>query len=127
VALLVLCFVSTAVDPKIQVTPDVASGIYEPGKSATCTVQVKDGDKPETVKISYVVRPGGAGEAAKGEAELVGGKAQVTASRATPGTLLAEIRYRAAGATKDTVAYGGAAFDPEKIVRSAPPPDDFDA
>jgi len=89
-------------------------------------VQPKDGDKPATGKISFVIRPGGAGEAAKGQVDLADGKAKVTASRATPGTLLAEIRYRAAGADKDTVAYGGAAFDPEKIEASAPPPDDFD-
>src|SRR5689334_14796829 len=124
-AILVLCLVSATADPKIQVLPDVESGIYESGKSVTWTVQVRDGEQPAAGKIAYAIRPGGAGESAKGEVELVDGKAKVTASRATPGTLLAEIRYRAAGATKDTVAQGGAAFDPEKVTPSAPPPDDF--
>jgi cephalosporin-C deacetylase-like acetyl esterase len=51
----------------------------------------------------------------------------VTATRETPGTLLAEIHYKPPGATKDTIAYGGAAFAPEKVAPSSPPPDDFDA
>ena len=34
-AVVVLCLVSTAADPKIQVAPDVESGIYELGKSVT--------------------------------------------------------------------------------------------
>src|SRR6185503_12478882 len=127
--LLFLCLVSTAADPVIQVSPDVESGIYASGKSVTWTVQVKIGSEPATGKISYVVRPGGTGESAKGEAELADGKAKVGATREKPGTLLAEIHYKPEGATKetkDTVGYGGAAFDPDKITVSAPPPDDFD-
>jgi cephalosporin-C deacetylase-like acetyl esterase len=124
---LLLCLFSTSAEPVIQVHPDMASGLYEAGKTVTWTVQVKDGEKPGAGKISYVVRPGGAGESSKGEVDLADGKAQLTATRSTPGTLLAEIHYRPAGATKDSVAYGGAAFDPEKVAPSSPPPDDFDA
>jgi cephalosporin-C deacetylase len=116
-----------AVDPVITVTSDVESGVYEPGKEVTWTVQVKNGAEPGTGKVSWVVRPGGTGESAKGDAELVEGKAKVTATRANPGMLLLEVKYKAAGAAKDTVALGGAAFAPEKITPSAPPPDDFDA
>src|SRR5436190_11806423 len=126
-AALILCLFSVVADPVILVSPDVESGLYEAGKTVTWTVQVKVGADPAAGKISYVVRPGGAGESSKGEADLVDGKAQVTATRATPGTLLAEIRYKAAGATKETIGYGGAAFDPEKIGPSSPPPEDFDA
>ncbi|MBI3858470.1 MAG: acetylxylan esterase [Planctomycetes bacterium] len=126
-AVFVLCLVSTRVDPVVVVSPDVESGLYEPGKPVTWTVRVKIGAEPAAGKISYVVRPGGAGEASKGEVDLVEGKAKVTASRTTPGTLLAEIRYRGPDATKDTIGYGGAAYDPEKVTASAPPPDDFDA
>jgi cephalosporin-C deacetylase-like acetyl esterase len=125
-AVLALCFVSTVADPVVQVSPDVESGLYHAGQTATWKVQVKVGAEPGAGKISWVVRPGGAGESSKGEAELVDGKAQLTATRATPGTLLAEIHYKPAGATKDTIAYGGAAFDPEKVTVSAQPPDDFD-
>src|SRR5947207_8034318 len=92
--ILVLCLVPTSVDPKIQVSPDVDSGLYEAGKTVTWTVQVLDGDKPGAGKISWVVRPGGAGESSKGEAELKDGTAQLTATRTTPGTLLAEIHYK---------------------------------
>jgi len=124
--ILVLCLVPTSAEPKIEVAPDVESGIYAAGKTATWTVTVKDGEQPGAGKISFVVRPGGAGESAKGEVELAGGSAKITGTRSTPGTLLAEIHYKPAGAAKDTVAYGGAAFDHEKITASAQPPDDFD-
>jgi cephalosporin-C deacetylase-like acetyl esterase len=124
---LAFCAVVSTADPKMTVVPDQESGIYEPGKPATWTVQVQDGDKPAAGKISYVVRRGSAGEAAKGEAELKEGKAEVTGSRPDPGTLLLEVKYRAAGATKESTAFGGAAFAPDKIAASAPPPDDFDA
>jgi len=124
--ILVLCLVPTSAEPKIQVAPDVESGIYAAGKTVTWTVTVKDGEQPAAGKISFVIRPGGAGESAKGEVDLAGGTATVTGTRSTPGTLLAEIRYKPAGAAKDTVAYGGAAFDPDKIAASAQPPDDFD-
>lgn len=125
--LLALCSVVSTADPKITVAPDVESGIYEPGKSVTWTVQVQADDAPAAGKISYVVRKGGAGEADKGEAELKEGKAKVTGSRPDPGTLLLEVKYRAEGATKDATALGGAAFAPDKVAASTPPPDDFDA
>ena len=115
-----------AADPVITVAPDVESGVYEPGKNVTWTVQIKNGAEPASGKFSWAVRPGGTGEAAKGEAELADGKANVTATRATPGMLLLEVKYKAPGAAKEIVGYGGAAFAPEKIAPSAPPPDDFD-
>jgi len=127
IVLALLLLLVPVADPKITVAPDVESGIYEPGKTVTWNVQVLNGDAPGAGKISYVVRAGGAGEAAKGEAELKEGKAQVAGSRPDPGTLLLEVKYRPEGATKDTTALGGAAFAPDKIAASAPPPDDFDA
>src|SRR5580765_379926 len=127
IALLLLCFVTGTADSTVLVAPDVESGIYEPGKPATWSIQVKTGAEPGAGKVSYVVRPGGAGESAKGELDLVDGKAQVSASRETPGTLLLEVKYRPAGADKDVVARGGAAFAPDKVAASAPVPDDFDA
>ena len=116
-----------AADPKVTVTPDVESGIYEPGKTVTWNIQVQDGDAPASGKLFYVVRKGGATEIAKGEAELKEGKAQVTGTRADAGTLLLDVKYRAAGGTKDTTALGGAVFAPDKVTASTPPPDDFDA
>jgi cephalosporin-C deacetylase len=124
--LLVLTAAIGAADPVVSVVPDVESGVYEPGKEVSWTVQIKSGAEPATGKFSWVVRPGGTGESAKGESDLVDGRARVTAARANPGMLLLEVKYKAAGASKDTVGLGGAAFAPEKIVPSAPPPDDFD-
>jgi cephalosporin-C deacetylase len=124
--LLVFTTAIGAADPVVSVAPDVESGVYEPGREVTWTVQIKSGAEAATGKLSWVVRPGGTGESAKGEADLVDGKAKVTATRATPGMLLLEVKYKAAGAARETVGLGGAAFAPEKIVPSAPPPDDFD-
>jgi len=125
--LALLCLAPAAADPVVQVVQDVASGVYEPGKPVTWTIQVKAGEGAGTGKVTYFVRPGGAGESAKGEAELVDGKAQVTSSRETPGTLLLEVHYKPQGAAKDVVARGGAVIAPDKITASAPPPDDFEA
>ncbi len=118
---------SQAAGPSIQISPDAESGVYEPGKSATWTAQIKTAEGPASGKISWTIREGGLGEAAKGETELVEGKAQVKGTRATPGTLLLEVRFKPAGAAKEATGLGGAAFAPEKIAASAPPPDDFDA
>jgi cephalosporin-C deacetylase len=124
--LALLCFATATADPVVQVFPDVESGVYETGKPVTWSVQVKAGDAAGAGKVTYVVRPGGAGESAKGEAELVDGKATVKATRETPGTLLVEVHYKPEGA-KDVVGRGGAVYAPDKIAASAPPPDDFDA
>jgi len=124
--LALLCFATATADPVIQVAPDVESGVYEPGQPVTWSVQVKAGDAAGAGKVTYVVRPGGAGESAKGEAELVDGKASVKAMRETPGTLLVEVHYKPEGG-KDVVGRGGAVYAPDKIAASAPPPDDFDA
>jgi cephalosporin-C deacetylase len=124
--LALLCFATATADPVVQVAPDVESGVYEPGKPVTWSVQVKSGDAVGAGKVTYVVRPGGAGESAKGEADLVDGKASVKATRETPGTLLVEVHYKPEGG-KDVVGRGGAVYAPDKIAASAPPPDDFDA
>ena len=126
-ALLALCAAAVPADPKIEVSPDVESGVYEPGKPATWAIRVAAGAEPASGKITYAVRQGGLTEIDKGSVELKEGRASVTATRATPGVLLLEVRYRPEGAVKDLVAAGGAAFAPEKIAPSTPPPDDFDA
>jgi cephalosporin-C deacetylase-like acetyl esterase len=127
IALLLLCFATGTAETTVQVSPDVESGIYEPGKPVSWTIEVKSGADPGKGKVSYVVRPGGAGESAKGEFDLQDGKAQVRATRETPGTLLLEVKHRPEGAEKDVLGRGGAAFAPDKVAPSAPVPDDFDA
>ncbi len=121
-----LLFAGGAAEVVIKAVPDQASGVYEPGAKATWSIEAKSGTEPAAGKLSYVVKKGGLGELAKGEVDLVDGKAQVSASRAEPGTLLLELRHKAAGG-KEVVGLGGAVFAPEKIAASAPVPDDFDA
>jgi cephalosporin-C deacetylase len=101
--------------PPIKIAPDVESGVYEPGRTVTWTIENLPG------KATYVVRKGGLEEIAKGDVEPVDGKAKVSAKRDDPGTLLLELRREKA------VAHGAAAYAWEKIQASAPPPDDFDA
>lgn len=103
--------------PKIAIVQDVESGVYEPGTPVKWAIEIPGGSG----KASYVVRKGGLEELAKGEVELVDGKATVSASRPDPGTLLLELTYQ------KTTARGGAAFAWEKIAASAPLPDDFEA
>jgi cephalosporin-C deacetylase len=117
IRLLPLLLLLVQAAPVIQIAPDVESGVYEPGKTVTWSIDVPGG----AGKASYVVRKGGLEEIAKGEVELVDGKAKVSATRADAGTLLMDVTYQKA------VARGAAAFAPEKIVPSAPAPDDFDA
>ena len=109
----------------MQVSPDVEAGVYEPGQKVTWSIAVTDESQPVAGKIDYNVRQGGLKEVAAGSAELQDGKAQVTASRGDAGTLLLTVKFQPAGA-KEITTYCGAAFGPEKIARSAPPPDDFD-
>jgi cephalosporin-C deacetylase len=111
--------------PKIAIDPDRASGTYQPGEKVTWTVAVLDGTKPLAGSVQFDVKQGGLKEIAAGKADLVDGKATITSTRADAGTLLLKVRYKPAEA-KEISALGGAAFAPEKIAASAPPPDDFD-
>lgn len=112
--------------PKLTVTPDVASGIYQPAQKVTWTIRATDGEQPLAGKIAYKVRKGGLTELAAGTAELVAGQAQVSATRDDAGTLLLAAEYTPSGADKPTTAFGGAVIAPEAIKASSPPPDDFD-
>ncbi len=125
---LLLATVAIAVQaaPKVDVLQDVATGIYAPGQTVTWTVTVTDGGKPVEGKINFNVAKGGLTPLTSGSAELHDGKAQVTGTRTDPGTLLVAVKFKPAGADKDLTTYGGAAFAPEKIKASLPPPDDFD-
>lgn len=112
--------------PKVSVTPDVATAIYELGQQVTWTVEATSDGAHLPGKITYSVRKGGLTEIAQGSLDLVDGKTVVSASRDDAGTLLVTIKFKPAGADKELVAVGGAAFAPEKIKASSTPPDDFD-
>ncbi len=113
--------------PKVQVIPNVASGIYQPGDTVTWSVTITEDDKPLAGTASYAVLLGGLKEVAKGELALTEGKSQFSGKREDVGTLLAQVKFKPAGADKEMVVFSGAAFAPEKIVASAPVPEDFDA
>jgi cephalosporin-C deacetylase-like acetyl esterase len=113
-------------EPKLQVTPDVASGVYEIGRDATWNVSVTDKEQPLQGSVSYSVRKGGLTEIASGKAELNGGKVQITSKRDEPGTLLLSVKFKPEGAEKEITALGGAVYAPTKIVASTSVPADFD-
>ncbi len=111
---------------RVQVSPDVGSGIYELRQTVTWNVSVTDNNHPVNGQIRYAVREGGLLEISSGEAELKDGQAQVKSQRSNPGTLLLELKFKPTPESKEIVVYGGAAIAPEKIAASSPPPEDFD-
>jgi cephalosporin-C deacetylase-like acetyl esterase len=123
--LLLLCSLVHA-GTTIQVRPDRDTGVYDPGQTVTWNVEVSNDKKPCAGKVSYRVRLGGLDEIAKGDAELADGKAAITGTRADPGALLLEVRYKGPQDAKETTGLGGAIFAPDTIAVSMPPPDDFD-
>ncbi|MDB6055287.1 MAG: Acetyl xylan esterase [Verrucomicrobiales bacterium] len=116
-----------AAAPKFVVTPDVESGVYEPGAKVTWNVVATEDGKPLEGKINFNVMKGGLTELSSGSTELKDGKAQISGSRDNPGTILLTLKYKAADDAKEVVARGGAAFAPKKIMASEPPPADFDS
>lgn len=115
-----------AAAPKIQVSPDVESGVYEPGQTVTWKIRITDEGRPLEGKMSYRVAVGGILPKASSTRELNEGQAEVTAKRDDPGALLLTVNYKPEGSDKEIVGLGGAAYAPEKIKASAPPPEDFD-
>ena len=112
--------------PQIVATPNQSTGVYEVGATVEWTVAITDDAGPIDGTATYVVKQGGEVEVAHGMLDL-NGPAKVSASRTTPGTLLLVVSYKPSGAGKETIGYGGAAFAPDKIERSTPMPDDFEA
>lgn len=113
--------------PKLEIRGDADSGLYQPGTSATWTIHVTDDGRPAAGTVSFSVRRGGLDELQAGKLELADGKAQISATRQDPGTLLLTIKYAVTGSKEELTAYGAAAFAPEQIRASLPPPDDFDS
>jgi len=112
--------------PKVQVKPNVESGLYQPGDTVTWTVLATDEGKPLAGAVQFAVLQGGLKETAKGELNLQEGKATFQGKRDDVGTLLAQVKYKPAGAEKEMVVFSGTAFAAEKIAASTPVPDDFE-
>jgi cephalosporin-C deacetylase-like acetyl esterase len=115
--------------PKVKISLDKESGIYQPGQSVTWTIELADSEKPLTGTTTYRVLKGGLTEMAGGKLELTKGKATVTATRNDPGVLLLAVIHQPEGDknVKNLVTHAGASYAPRKIVASSPVPDDFDA
>jgi cephalosporin-C deacetylase-like acetyl esterase len=116
---------SIAVPPKWVVTPDHANGVYGPKETVTWTVDVT-GDRTGLTALPYVVKEDGQVEVGKGTLDLSAGPATITASRSTPGVLVAQI-YPAGKTSGPSLAFGGAVISPDQIDLSTPVPADFDA
>ncbi len=108
----------TAIAVELDIKPNHADGIYEPGQTVVWTVSAK-GQLPS--HMPYTVKTGGTVVTTSGTLAFIDGRAEVSASRTDAGTLLLSISHD--GAT----SYGGAAYDWTKIPVSAPAPEDFDA
>lgn len=115
---------SHAVEAPFVVTPDKATGVYAPDEKVTWTVDVK-GDRAGLTALPYKVKKDAQGDVVTGTIDLSAGPATITASRAEPGALLAQIFSM--DATKPLpVAMGGAVISPEKLGAAVPEPEDFD-
>jgi cephalosporin-C deacetylase-like acetyl esterase len=110
----------------LSVTPDVATGVYMPGSKVTWKIKLLEDGEPRAAKVSYTVQKGGLTKIDEGTLDLTTDGATVSATRNEPGVLLLMVKYKVEG-EKELNAMGGAAYAPEKIAASAPPPDDFDA
>jgi len=108
---------------ELQVVPDHALGVYQPGETIRWNVQVEGADVSEAV---YVLKKGGLTELAKGQIALSGGRGHLEAKLDEPGWLLLNVSIQPAQGKKVTGA-GGALVAPEKIQPAVPCPDDFDA
>lgn len=111
----------------VKIAPDKESGVYEIGQSVNWTVAVQADGKPASGDINWKIKHGGLDELSRGKSALVDGAVVLPGKRDDPGALLLEVSYKPAGANKAETGAGGAVFAPDKIVPSAPVPDDFDA
>lgn len=123
---LLLCCSLLHAAPQLKIKPDRASGIYAPSEKVTWSITAMDGAKPLMGEVTYQVKVGGLKVLSQGKLTLQDGKAEVTSTRAEPGTLLLVVTYKPTDGKKDVTSYGGAAFAPEKIQPSASAPEDFD-
>jgi cephalosporin-C deacetylase-like acetyl esterase len=122
--LLLLVGSSAFAEPKIVITTDKPSAIYDANSQATWTIEIKDADKPATGEFSFVVKTGGLEEFLKVTASAAEPKKVHFAGG--PGFVLLEVKYKPDGG-KEIKRVSGIVFAPGEIKASAPVPDDFDA
>jgi cephalosporin-C deacetylase-like acetyl esterase len=126
--LLACLYVSTAcaqgdAHQNLIVAPAKTDGIYEPGETIRWRIEWK-GNEPITA-ADYTLKKGQIKTLGGGTVPLTEGVGTLETSLDKPGSLLAEIKVKTADG-KEYKAAGGALVAPDKIVPSAPRPDDFD-
>jgi cephalosporin-C deacetylase len=107
----------------LVVTPEKADGIYQPGETIRWRIEWK-GEEP-VAAADYTLKNGQIKTLGGGTLALEGSVGTLKSSLDKPGSLLAEVKVKTADG-KEHKAAGGALVAPEKIVPSAPRPDDFD-
>jgi hypothetical protein len=123
--LLIACALAiSAAAQEIVTTPAKPTGIYGVGEPIEWKVEVKNGT--DVKEVAYVLKKGGLTVTKQGTLDVSAGPATLQTSLDEPGTLLVELRVKQQGG-KEVKALAGAVAAPEKIMPSAPPPDDFDA
>ena len=112
----------------LVVTPDHADGVYAVGDNVKWTIAYKAASATAPAapaEVKYTIKAGGLKVIKDGTVALTDGKTELESKFEAPGTLL--VTVSAAGDDKAKKFLGGAVAAPDKIDRSTPRPDDFDA
>ena len=112
--------------PVLTLKPDHADGIYALNENVVWTVDITSGDRTSMTAMPYTVKKDGLTDVAKGTIDLSAGPATITATRAEPGALLAQV-YSPTAPHGLAIAFGGAVYDPDHIGLAVPEPADFGA
>lgn len=104
-------------------------GVYKVGEKIVWHVSVTGDGADGIGKVGYVLKRGGLTEIGHGDLTLAGPDhaADLVTTLDAPGSVLAELTAAAPAGKPPMKNLAGALVAPEKILPSAPPPDDFDA
>ena len=122
-ALVALTATSFCQAQEIVVAPDKASGVYQVGDTVHWTVEWKGA--AAAPPAHYTLKSGGAKEVGNGDLTFRNHIATIDTKFEGAETLLVEVKWQ--WENKAHRSLGGAVAAPERILPSAPPPDDFDA
>ncbi|NLW50464.1 MAG: acetylxylan esterase [Candidatus Brocadiaceae bacterium] len=131
VAAILLCgsaaFAGEESATQLRIVTDRPDGVYVAGEAATFAFELTDGGRPvPAAPLRCELSTDGFRTSEARTVEVVDGRAEVTAGRDVPCVLCVRATWERDGEPA-VRATGGAAFSPERIEPSMPPPDDFDA
>jgi cephalosporin-C deacetylase len=128
--LFVLAFSARLIAQDLVVTPDKPTGVYTVGDPVKWTVAYKANSTTAPAapaSIKYTLKKNGLKQIKEASVDMTDGQVVIDGgSFDAPGTLLLQISAQLTP-EKTLKVSGGAVADPEKIGRSTPRPDDFDA